>query len=126
MKKIKSQSGQALITILFFMVLGMSIIAAASLILSNNMTSSNTAELGSVAYYAAESGAEEGILRLLRNPSFSGTVPTYSVGPAQTSIVINSGTVISTGTYNNLTRKIQITTSYSNGVFSITSWKEIN
>src|SRR5437879_2153208 len=71
-KTYNSQNGQALITLVFFMVIGITIISAATLVLSTNVSSAGAAEQGMMAYYAAESGAENGLLRLLRNPGYTG------------------------------------------------------
>lgn len=121
-----SQKGQALITLLFFMIIGVTIISSAALVISAGILSSSTSEQGLAAYYAAESGAEEGILYLLRNPAYSGTLPTLSVGSGQASVNINSGTIISTGSYGAAVRKIQVQTTNTGGAFTVSSWKEIN
>ncbi len=123
----KSQEGQALITLLFFMVIGITVITATALVLSAGILSSSTSEQGLIAYYAAESGAENGILHLLRNPSYSGDLPTLSFeSGGNASVNISSGVITSIGNYGSSIRKIQITTAESNGAFSITSWREIN
>jgi len=121
-----SQKGQALITLLFFMIIGVAIISSAALVLSAGILSSSTSEQGLAAYYVAESGAEDGILYLLRNPAYSGSLPPVPVGLGQASVSINNGTIISTGSYGTTVRKIQIQTTNSGGAFTISSWKEIN
>src|SRR5258706_10355753 len=68
-----AQQGQALITLLFFMVMGITITSAAVVILVTNIRASSSVEQGLTAYYIAESGAEEGMLQILRNPLYAGS-----------------------------------------------------
>lgn len=122
----KSETGQALITLIFFTVIAVTVITAAiSVIFANNLSTSNV-ELGKEAYMAAESGAEDGLLRLLRDPTYSGS---YNINQGvQTQVTITSGvnkTITSTGTVNGTTRKIEVQTVYNNGVTSVSSWREI-
>jgi len=101
----KKQTGQAMITLIFFTVIASTIIAAAVSVLFSNILSTSTAEAGLVAYYVAESGAEEGLLQLLRNPEYAESVsPTeiFEVGDGSATTQLNS-----------------------NGSFTVTSWKEI-
>jgi len=127
MKKfLNNQSGQSLITLLFFMVIGITVISAATLVLAAGILSAGNAEKGMNAYYLAESGAEDGILYLIRKPTYSGTLPSLSVGSGQVSVSINSGTITSTGTYGTTVKKIQVNTAFVSGAFNISSWKEIN
>ena len=136
MKKfLNNQSGQSLITLLFFMVIGVTVISAAALIVAADMLSVSNSENGLAVYCTAESGAEDALLRLLRNPTLATTTP-YAVlsndGSASVSIqsAISGGTItdtiISTGTSGTTTRKIQVITTYVDGVLAISSWKEIN
>jgi type II secretory pathway component PulK len=132
MKKIlKSESGQALITLLFFVVIGVTIISATVIILFINNLAATAVQQGVSAYYLAESGAEDGYLRLLRNPNLT-PFTNLSVITGQTvSLSISSSgnnrTITSVATVsNNTVRKIQVQTVYNNGAFTISSWKEIN
>lgn len=124
--KINSK-GQALVSLLFIVLIGFTIITVAAILVYVNFQSASIAEQGTYAYYIAESGAEEGLLRLIRNPLYPGTPAgqplTVSSGSAQ--IQVSAGVITSTGTYNNAVRKIQVQTVYNNNVLTITSWKEI-
>jgi hypothetical protein len=126
-KQLSIQSGNALITLLFFMFIGITILTSTGLVLYNSIFGTSQIEQGQMAYYAAESGAENGILYLLRNPSYSGTLPKFFVGTTgQATVSIDSnGIITSTGIYANAIRKIEVRTSSTNGARSITSWKEI-
>lgn len=122
----KNTSGQALVTLLFFMILGLTITVAATIILINSFSSISYFEQGNLAYAVAESGAEEALLKLLRNPSF--TSETLSIGNGSATINVAPGNPIvitSTGTYQRATRKIEVDVVYNQNILTISSWKEI-
>jgi len=124
------QSGQALVSLLFIAIIGITIISAAAVLVYGNIQSASVTEQGTYAYYVAESGAEEGLLRLLRDPNYPGTPvgQSLAVGLGSVTIQVNtlSGLITSTGVYNNTIRKIQIQTAVDvNGARTITSWKEV-
>lgn len=133
-KKIGNQKGQALITMIFISSIGMTIVLAAAVFILQNMKATSQVEQGTVAYYAAESGAQEALLRLIRDPSYTGTAQNQPlvimVGEIPVTVVIQadsvSGIITSVATYSNSIRKIQLQTVYNNNVREITSWKEIN
>ena len=131
---VDAEKGQSLIALLFFMVIGITVISAAALIVSADILSASTTEQGVMAYFAAESGAEDGTLRLLRNPTFITTSPyTISTSDGSASVAIQStisgGTIINTinsvGTSGTTTKKIRVTIGYLNGVHTTTSWEEV-
>lgn len=127
MKKNIKERGQALITFLYIMVIGLTISSAAAVIMLINLMSEGTMEQGEAAYYIAESGIENAMLKLLRNPAYSGE--TLNVGGGNAIIEITSQTpltILSIGRYNNIVRKIEVQTLYNNNVLTISSWKEIN
>ena len=124
MKNKTYQKGQAVITLLFFMVIAISIITSVVIIVLNSATSGSNVEQGTVAYYSAETGAENALLRLLRDPTYAGE--TMNVGGATVTINVSGNTITSTATYSNSIRKVQVQTLYNNNVLSVTSWKEIN
>lgn len=121
---IKSQKGNALITLLFFMAISLAIITGVVVVVLNNATSTSSVDQGTTAYYIAETGAENALLRLIRDPSYAGE--TMNVDGGSVVIVVNSGTITSTATFSNTIRKVQIQTSNTNNQLNITSWKEIN
>ncbi|OGE36686.1 hypothetical protein A3B45_00990 [Candidatus Daviesbacteria bacterium RIFCSPLOWO2_01_FULL_39_12] len=129
--KMKKQAGQALITLIFFTVIATTITTAAVSVLFTNTLSTATAEVGLKAYYAAESGAEEGFLRLLRHPAYGSTETfnqTFEVGEGQAKVTIENGNIISVGSILNgsVVRKVEVQTQLNNGAFTVTSWKEID
>jgi len=128
MKKTKNfyRRGSALVTLAFFMLIGTVITTAAIIILLSSARSTSVVEQSLVAYQAAESGIDVGILRALRadytNDSGVVGTATYSVkvtGDDQ------NGAITATGAYNGLARTIEVKTQYVNGVLQIISWQEI-
>jgi Tfp pilus assembly protein PilX len=125
MKKNRSR-GQALITILFITVIAITIGASAAVVATLDARSTQRVASGTEAYYIAESGIENAMLRLLRDPEYKGETLLISGGSAKVTVSITSPkTVTSTGTIDNYQRTIQTIVGYNNGVFTITSWKEI-
>lgn len=122
-RKIIFQKGQTFITMIFFVIIAITIISAEAIVLFTNTQAASAEEQGIDAYYAAESGTEEALLRLSRNPSYSGG--TINTENSSTSISVSNGVIVSTGSYGRSTRKIQVETAYNNGVLKIVSWKEI-
>ncbi len=81
---------------------------------------------GLSAYQMAENGAENAMIRILRNPSYTGETINENGGTVLISVSgDNPKIATSTATVNNHQRKIELRISNSNGVFNVTSWKEI-
>ncbi|PIY69475.1 hypothetical protein COY90_00485 [Candidatus Roizmanbacteria bacterium CG_4_10_14_0_8_um_filter_39_9] len=121
-----TKRGSTLITLLVFMIVALSVATTAVAILITNSQSGSMQEQGTEAYSAAESGIENAIIQLLRNPNYTGE--TLSVGSNQAVVVVSGTspyTVTSTGTRGNYTRKVQAIIDYTDGTLTITSWKEI-
>lgn len=123
------ESGQALISLLFVAIIGITVISSAAILVYGNTHAAGITEQGTYAYYIAESGAEEGLLRLLRDPNYNGTPLNQPLlvgdGNAVIEVSTGSGLITSIGTYNSIVRKIQVQTVYNNGMRTISSWKEV-
>ncbi len=125
--RINLQNGQTLITFLIFIVMGITITTAATMILMNSSLNASKVEVGTSALHVAESGVENALLRLIRDPTYTGE--TLSVGEG-TAVVVVSGSsplvVTSTGRVGNNIRKIQVSVGYTNGILAVTPpWREI-
>lgn len=120
------QKGQALLTLLVFMIVAVTITTGAIVIIFVNSQSTTKYEESQRAYFTAESGIENAAIRLLRDTTYTGETMAVDDGTA-TVQVSGSGpyTVVSKGKIGNFTRTIQATMSYTNNVLSVTSWKEI-
>lgn len=120
------RKGQALMTLLIFTAIATTVMTAAVVLSVTNATSVTTTELGAEAYGIAESGAENALLRLLRDPNYTSETLTIGNGQATMTVVgSNPKTITSVGTLGSFRREIQIVTTLTNGVLSIQSWKEV-
>lgn len=110
------QKAQALIMILFFTLIGITVITSAVFIIITNSQGSNKLQQSTVAYSIAQSGAENAMLQLLRNPAYLGETMTIGNGTATIQVSSNSGTftITSTGQSGNFIKKVQVTGTYQN------------
>ncbi len=126
-KKNVYENGQALITLIFFVIIILTITTASVIILAINLSSATKLQEATLAYYIAEGGLENAILRVLRDPNYTGETDLI-VGGGTVDLTVTRGgsvSIVSTGTYGKFMRKLQATLTYSNGSYTITSWKEV-
>lgn len=123
----KIEKGQALITLLFFTVISVTISSAAVVILMTNSLSGTKLQQGLIAYEVAKSGIENAKLQLLRNPAYQGETLNVGDGTATIQVSSNSGvfTVVSTGRVNNFSRRVQVTGAYQNYVLTFSKMMEV-
>ncbi|MBI2621282.1 MAG: hypothetical protein HYW63_01380 [Candidatus Levybacteria bacterium] len=125
MKKLqKTQLGYAVLTLLFFMTISMAIVTGIVIVVLNNALSTSSLEQGTVSYYSAESGIENALLRLIRDPNYTGE--SLQIDGATVGVQVSNGIITSTATFEKSIRKIQVDYVYNNSALTITSWKEIN
>lgn len=117
-----SRRGQTLVFLLAFMAIAIAITSAAVIVTATNAQNSVKFDAGNSALDVATSGAENGLMRLLRDPNYGGE--TLTVGSGTAYITVVSGVITSRGVVNNFSRTVVVTTSYNNNVRTITSWKE--
>jgi len=117
--------GQALIMLVSFIGVGIAIITNALLVnLSQNSSVSGTQQ-GALALEHAESGAENAILRLLRDPYYTGEVLTVGSGTVTTTVTGSSpSTIISSAVVGQFKKTITVIIDDSNNQLNIISWKE--
>ena len=125
-----SQRGQALIILIVAIALTLSVLTASLLASVSQAKASSTSRLGQKVYYAAESGAEYGLLKLLRNPGSCTGSDTLNQDLVSVTITYNSaGTscvVTSEATQNNILKKIRVESSYTpSQIFTTCCWSEI-
>ena len=119
----KNRNGQALVSLLMFIVVALTVITSTITTVISNTASASIEQQSIDAYYTAESGAENALMRLLRDPTYTGE--TLPVGNNSATVTVSGSTIVSTGRANNLTRKIQVEVSYTNNQMTVISWKEI-
>lgn len=122
----KGERGQALITLLFFAIVGITITSAAVVMILVNSLSGTKQQQGEIAYDIAQSGAENGLLRLIRDPTYTGETLPIGNGSA-TITVTGSGTaispyvILSKGSVGSFMREEQITATYQNDLLTVTA-----
>lgn len=127
------QQGQALVTLLFFVVIATTITSASVVVILNSSISTSKFEQGNVAYFVAESGVENALIRLLRNTKYCGEVLPVDVGSATITVVdtnnscngVSPFTITVVGKQGNFLRTIQVHVQYDVNGLSILSWKEV-
>jgi hypothetical protein len=118
--------GQTLVVLLIFMTMAITVTSMAVVLIINNTQAASRMEQGNLAYTVAESGMENALMRLLRNPSYTGETLTINSGTATITVTgSNPMTVLSVGSWNSFTRRIQVTAAYVNGFLSVSSWQEV-
>lgn len=120
------KKGQALILLLVFMALAIILTSGAVVVILLNSQGASKFEQSLIAYNLAEGGAENAIIRLLRDPGYTGETLTSATG--QTTIVVtgvNPKTITSTAVAGNFLRKIAVVALDTSGILTVTSWTEV-
>jgi Tfp pilus assembly protein PilX len=121
--------GAALITIILLLAFLTLITASVAYRGLSDAEVGASTRYGTTAILAAESCAEEAMLRISRNANYSGG--TLDVGDTQCTINVSgnpcgSCTIDVTATGQNLTRRLQVDVTRSGNNINITSWEEID
>ena len=122
-------NGQTLIALLIFMMLSIIITTTAVTVTVINAAGNTQTNFGELALQAAETGAENALLRLERDPTYTGetmtinsaTTATITVSGTTTRTITSVGTVAGIGTFK---RTVVVTASYSGLAFTVTNWVE--
>lgn len=122
-----SSSGQALITLLVFVLIAITVSSAAIIVIYVNSIATSKFQEGTNVYVVSESGLENGILRLLRDPSYTGE--TVAIGSGSATITVSGSgpwTIRSVGRVGDFVRTTSVDASLSAGTYSFSNWKETN
>lgn len=121
-----NQTGQTIIVLLIFVLVAMTLTLAAAAVAIINTQSNNSYVQGNLALTNAQTGAENALVRLERNPSYSGGSMTLARGTATISIsgTAASKAIVSVGTVGNLHRTVTVSVTISGQTLSVDSWKE--
>ena len=120
------EKGQALVTLLFFVLISLTITSAAIIIIIINSISAGRFQKGTLGYYVAESGVENALLRLLRDPNYTGETLIVGTGTAVITVTgTNPKTVVVVSQNGNFKRTMSAQMNYNNGYYTFSNWKEI-
>lgn len=123
--------GQAALTLIFFALVAMLVTSAAVMaIVGHNLTLSKMEQANS-AYYTAETGIENALLRLLRQPDYQGE--TLIIDSQNRAIVtvesqpdLNRYAIISQGQSYQTSHQIKAIIDYNDNVLQIISIEELD
>ena len=127
MNKQNQKSGQVAIMLMLILLMLTIITTAAVAIGFSTSRDTTTYTIGEEALAVAESGAENAILHILRDPNYIGE-PNLPIGAGNATITVTGSgtkTIISKGTVGSLVRQIQVQAGLSGGQLTVQSWQEI-
>lgn len=122
--------GQALVTLIFFTLIATTVTTAAIFVIGVNSISGTRLQEGTVAYQIAQSGTDNALVRLLRDPGYVGETMSIGSGSA-TILVTGSGTtaspyiITSKGQKGFYIKKVEATATYENNTLNVISQKEV-
>lgn len=120
------KKGQALVMLLVFMVVAITITSAAVVIVVLNSQTASRAEQSLAAYQLAEGAVENALIRLLRDPAYTGE--TLTIPQGGTTIVTVTGTnpktIVSSAAVGDFLRRIRVVANDNAGVLVVTAWTE--
>jgi Tfp pilus assembly protein PilX len=118
--------GFALVLLLAFMAVAITITTASTIVTIINTRGSSDYSLGQDALSIAESGADNAIMRFMRDRTYTGETLTIGSGTATITVSgTTTVTVTSTGQRSGFVRKVQAVLTVSNNIVTLTSWTEI-
>jgi hypothetical protein len=122
----RDESGQILVALLAFIATGLIITVTAAAVTATNVLTNSKYTSGEKALQVAEGGIDNAMMRLVRDPAYTGETLTIGTGTATITV---SGTapytILSKGTIGNFHRTVQVTATRSNNAFTISSWAEV-
>lgn len=127
MKTVNKESGQALVALLIFVLMGMAIATSATFIVIGNSKAAADFQQGIIARQMADSGIETAYLGLLRDPTgyqgetvdLNGGTIVIGVARSGSNITINS-----LATSENYVKEVETVLTYGNNVLTLLLWKE--
>lgn len=129
MKKylLSPKSGNISIMLVMIIIL-LSVLTTAAVALAISTTRDTTTfTMGEKVHSIAESGAENAILRLLRDPSYTGET-NLPIGAGNATITVTGTspyTILSIGTIGSITRNIEVKATITAGKLTVISWQEL-
>lgn len=122
-----NQKGQTLVSLLI--IIAVTVLAVASAIVSASLSSTTAiTTISDKVYYAAETGAEEALIKLLRDPGYSGE--TFDLEGVNVEVSVTSPTptervITSIASTNSIKRRVDVSAQFLNNILTVTSWDEM-
>jgi hypothetical protein len=122
----KNQSGQVLVMLLAFMATSTILTTSAVAVVVANIQAGTRQTQGERALQVAESGVDNALMRLTRDPSYTGETLTIDDGTATITISGSpSYAITSVGRVGDFRRTIQVTAARLDNVLTVSSWSEV-
>lgn len=119
-----NKKGQTLVTLLVFILVATVVTTTAVAVLLNTTRASSIIGDSTIAAQIADSGAENALLRLLRDPDYPGE--TLPVGDGVATVTVTGTdpkTITSVGSIDNFRKTVQVTVTYTDNIMSVSSWR---
>ena len=121
----RTQEGQTIIALLVFMMAAITLTLSATMVAVIQTQSQSTYQAGGQALQYAQTGAENALLRLERDTTYSGETLTLANGTATITISgVATKTIVTVGSVGSVKRTITATANITNSVVSLSSWIE--
>jgi len=121
-----NQRGSIMIALIIFVIVGMTIASIAVMLVVDVTINLSAQQRGNAALDIAESGAENAILMLLRDPGYTGGTLTVGTGQATMSVTGSDPVMIrSVGTLGAARRSVEVRLSRQQGAWTVEEWYEI-
>ena len=127
MRRLRSSNevGQTLIALLIFMMLAIVVTLTAATITIINLQANNAYSNGEIALSNAQTGAENALQQLERNPTYGGETMALPSGNATITVSgIGTKTIVSVGKNANFSRTVTATVTYAADIITLTDWVE--
>lgn len=124
--KFKYQKGQALTTLIFFVLIASLYITAAVVVSLVNSVAVTTTEQGINDSRLAEGALEDSLVRLLRDPNYTGGTFTLNGGNVTVTVTGTTTKTVTASVRNgNYYRRFEAIVTFNQTQMTITSWKEL-
>lgn len=124
--KYQHQGGQALVTLLIFTAMAITITTTGAVLLITNLRGTTSTVASYDAYMVAESGVENALMQLLRNPNYSGETLTINNGTATITVEgDNPKIVTAVGRAHGFQRTVEAQVNDTLGMLEVLNWQEV-
>ncbi len=121
------QKGQVLVSILI--IIAVAVLATGTAVVASSLSkTTGVSIISDKLLYAAESAAEEAIIKLLRDPDYSNgslDINGVSVTITVTNPTPSERVIRSEATLDNLTRRVEVSAEFVNNILTVNTWKQI-
>lgn len=124
----RSEQGSSLITLIVIVAVMTTLTSALVIVVANSMRTNSKYASSEMALAAAEAGAEQAVMRTIRDPGYTGETMAVDDGTATITVSgTTTKTIVSEGWSGSLRRRVQVIVNVAaNNVTSVVSWSHID